>query len=136
MIESTTVELITAIIFAIAGGGGALGVRSYFFGNNGNKELSRVDKIDDRMDKMNGRMDSSDAGNSIFLTKNKFTALRDECRQGILSKLTTLDLVIRGDGKMYGDPGIVASIQNVAATQKSMMKTIEEIRTHQKNGHG
>ena len=129
MIESTTVELVTAIIVAIVAGGGSLGVRSYFFGNNGNKELSRVDK-------MNGRMDSSDAGNSIFLTKNNFTASRDKCREEVLSKLNKLDLVLRGDGKMNGDPGIVSSIQNVAAIQKSMMKTIEEIRTHQKNGHG
>ena len=136
MIDSTTVELVTAIIVAIVAGGGSLGVRSYFFGNNGSKEQSRVDKIDGRMDKMNGRMDASDAENSIFLTENRFIIARETCRKEILGKLNNLDLVLRGDGKMNGDPGIVASIQKVAAKQNAMMKTIEEIRTHQKNGHG
>ena len=136
MIDSTTVELVTAIIVAIVAGGGSLGVRSYYFRNNGSKEQSRVDKIDGRMDKINGRMDASDAENSIFLTEDKFITAREACRKEVLKKLENLDLVLRGDGKINGDPGIVSSIQHIGTVQKTMMETIEEIRTHQKNGHG
>ena len=127
MIDSTYVELITAAILTILGGGGGF-YGKYIVDNH------RADRANGRMDKMDGRMDHADVNSQRYLTEQKFADSREACRKEILTKLEGIDITLRGDGKINGNPGLVPSIQSISNNQRAMAITIDEIRKHQKNG--
>ena len=112
MIDTSLQELVIAL-FAL-GIGGSSGIYGKY--------------LLDKRSKTNGE------NQKTFLTEDKFIHAREACRQEVLTKLNNLDQAIRGDGLVDSKPGLVSTVNAISKAQQDMARTIEEIRTHQKNG--
>ena len=129
--------VITLFAIGIGGGGGVYGKHLLDKWRLPIESSStRADRTNGRMDRMNGRMSSAREDTRQFLTKQKFTDAREACRKEVLDKLSDMDVAIRGDGKIKGNPGLVATVESIFYAQQVMANTIEKIRMHQKNGGG